>query len=94
MVQMGMRELKENMGRFVTLLKKNQSVTLNYRGKPLAIVQALATKGTVSAKVRNLVAKLEKKGILSRGTGKVTGDFKPLDLGGKSISDYVIESRE
>jgi len=94
MTHMGMRDLKEHMGRFVALVKKGEPVTLRYRGKPFALVQVIERLKSVRSKEENHLLALEKKGLVSGGNGRVKKRFKPLRVGGKNISDIVIESRE
>lgn len=93
MIEMGMRELKENIGYFVNLLKKNQSVTLNYRGQPFAIVQAIGRK-KLPKDIGDTLQKLERMALLTGGDGKLSTRFQPIPVGGKPISDYILESRE
>lgn len=95
MTQIGMRELKGNFGRFVALLRKNEPVTLKYRGEPLAIVYPIEGKKSPSqTKTFKLLEKLEKKRLISGGKGQVQRKAKPLIWKGKSVADIVIESRE
>lgn len=94
MTQMGMRDLKEHMGQFVALLKKGKPVMLQYRGKPFAVVQGIGASKGVGSREENLLAALEKNGLVSGGSGHIRGKFKPLCMGGKNIGDIVIESRE
>ncbi len=94
MTRMGMRELKENMGRFVSLIKKNETITLHYRGKPLATVHPIHAKETSSSAEQKLIADLERQGLISGGSGKGFKKIRPIKVKGKSISDIVIEDRE
>lgn len=94
MTQIGMRDLKEHMGRFVFLLKRGKPVMLKYRGRPLAVVRSLAGRKTGLTKEEKHIAMLERKGLVSGGNGHVRGTVRPIKIGGKSISDLVIESRE
>ncbi len=95
MTQIGMRELKENMGRFVLLIKKGEKITLHYRGKPLALVSSLHnTSHSSLKKEEKLLAALEERGLITGGKGQLKLLAKPLKVRGKTISDLVIDSRE
>lgn len=89
-----MRELKENMGRFVSLLKKGEKITLNYHGHPLAVVSSLKGGAYKSSKEKKLLETLEIKGMISGGSGQLKRWVSPLKIGGKNISDFVVDLRE
>lgn len=94
MTQLGMRELKENMGRFVATLRKKGALTLSYRGKPLAVVTMIDPSHPTPSNETKLLAKLQKEGLISGGSGQLSERTQPMLLGGRSISDIVLESRE
>ena len=89
-----MRELKENMGRFVFLIKKGEKITLNYRGKPFALVSCLQSLRPPLSKEEKFLAVLEQKGLITKGKKGPYRRIKPIKIGGKKMSDLVIESRE
>lgn len=94
MTQIGMRELKENMGLFVSLIKKGGKITLNYRGKPLALVSSLEKQKSPLGREEIIIASLEKTGLLQGGTGYLKKKSEPLKVDGETISDLVIQLRE
>lgn len=89
-----MRELKEHMGLFVSLIKKGEKIILNYRGRPLAMVSKLPYPHRTSSREENLLTKLEEKGLITGGKGRLKPGANPLKIGGKSLSNFVIDSRE
>lgn len=95
MTELGMRELKENFGYFVSLLKKGEPVTLNYRGKALGLVKSLIKKSKREAyPEQKLIQQLEKRGLVGGGSGRVRQGWKAIRVKGRPASDLVIESRE
>lgn len=94
MTSLGIRELKENLGYFVSLLKKGEAVTLKYRGKALAVVNSLVNRSTENADEQALIRQLEKENVINLSSGKVNAGVRPVKTRGRSIADIVIEARE
>ncbi|MBI2336299.1 MAG: hypothetical protein HYU97_06020 [Deltaproteobacteria bacterium] len=94
MVQVGMRELKENIGAFVLKLKQGESIILKYRGKPLGVVRSLYKKGKMAHATELAFKKLEQQNLISSGSGRIDSGMQPVKAIGKSVSLLVIESRE
>lgn len=92
MTQIGMRELKENMGYFVALIKKGEPVLLKYRGQSLAIVKS--TKPNKKSRGDRALTKLKAQGLIVGRSGKPLAKFVPVKTKGKPVSEMIIEDRE
>lgn len=89
----GIRELKNRLTYYISLIKKGEGVVVTDRGNPVAILHGLDTIEE-KAGMEERLASLAKKGVLRLPLrkGKLS-DFKPIKAKGKPASEIIIEER-
>lgn len=89
----GIRELKNRLTHYISLIKKGEDVVVTDRGNPVAILHGLDAV-EVKASAEERLAMLAKRGALrlplKKGRLSV---FKPIKAKGKPASDIIIEER-
>lgn len=91
MFSTGIRELKNNLSRFVSKVKDGKIILITEHGKPVARIVPDA-RGKVSLQGR--LAELSAKGLVEMPEHGLNKKIpKPLSLKGKPLSQYVIEDR-
>lgn len=90
-VTTGIRNLKNNLSRYVSSVKEGTVVLITEHGRPVArIVPNTAKKVSLQGRLALLVA----KGLVELPEHDLNKKFsKPLSLKGKPLSHYVIEDR-
>lgn len=83
----GVRDLKNQLSRYLQDVKQGRSITVTERGKPIAVLVP-AGRPDVRA-VQELVA----RGVGSWKGGKPKGISRPVVIKGKPVSEIVIEER-
>ncbi|MDA2927673.1 type II toxin-antitoxin system prevent-host-death family antitoxin [Acidobacteria bacterium AH-259-G07] len=84
----GVRELKNQLSRYLREVKRGRSITVTERGKVVALLVPANDGPDVRA-----VRELAKRGVGSWKGGKPTGAAHPPIIKGKSISQIVLEDR-
>lgn len=87
----GIRNLKNNLSRYVSSVKEGNVILITEHGKPVArIVPDAAKKNSVQGRL----AELSARGLLEMPEHTLNKKVpKPLLLKGKPLSHYVIEDR-
>ena len=88
MVTVGIRELKENISRYMKRVKTGERIITTDRKKEIAIITPLAKKA-VEEKIDQLI----RNGKARWKGGKPEGMTNRISSKGKSISSAVIEDR-
>lgn len=84
----GIRELKENLGRYMKMVRTGEKITITDRKKEIAIIMPLEKKDK-EEKIYQLI----QRGIVSWHGGKPKGLPVRIVPKGKSVSSAVIEDR-
>jgi len=87
----GIKDVKNNLSRYLARVKSGEEVLITDRGKPIA---RIVKEGAESTFIRSALAPLIQKGLVvmpSRGMG--VGNPPKIKTGGKPASDMVIEDR-
>ncbi|HAG50701.1 MAG: hypothetical protein A2X87_01060 [Deltaproteobacteria bacterium GWC2_42_51] len=89
----GIRELKNRLTHYISLIKRGEEVVVTERGSPVAILHGLDTIEK-KASIEERLAFLAKKGTLRLPLkkGKLS-DLKPIKAKGKPASEIIIEER-
>ena len=91
MISAGIKELKNNLSRYLTLVKKGEDILITDRGKAVArIIQAAPKTKSIGEVLSPLIA----KGLItlpSRGIDKEIA--APIEVPGKPVSEMAIEDR-
>ncbi|MDR4509816.1 MAG: type II toxin-antitoxin system prevent-host-death family antitoxin [Candidatus Brocadiaceae bacterium] len=90
MVRVGLREANMHFSKYLKLVREGQEVVVTERGNPVAVIKPLMKKETPEDKIRSL----EEQGILRRAVKRKFPLARIIDIGGKPLSETVIEGRE
>lgn len=90
----GIRELKNRLTHYLTLVKKGENVVVTDRGDPIAILHSFDQIET-SASVEEKLASLARKGMikLPSKARKLDMATKAVPIKGKPLSKIVVEER-
>jgi len=88
METIGIRELKENLGRYMNRVRTGEKITITDRKKEIAVIMPLGKKDK-EEKIYQLI----QRGIVSWHGGKPKGLPGRIVSKGKSVSAAVIEDR-
>jgi prevent-host-death family protein len=87
-------EAKNKLSALIDRVKAGESVLIVDRGKPVARLEPALIPGEDS---ESRLARLERAGLIKRGTGRLPDDFftrkLPRPRGGVSIVDILLEER-
>ncbi len=84
----GIRDLKNQLSRYLREVKHGRSITVTERGRAVALLIPANSNPDARA-----VAELAKRGLGSWKGGKPKGASHPASIKGKPISRIVIEER-
>jgi len=91
MISAGIKELKNNLSRYLSRVKKGQDVLITERGMVVARIVREDVKNTVLLKA---VSPLMMKGLVTLPTQQLNKDVRePVSVPGKPISEMAIEDR-
>lgn len=94
MITAGIRDLKNQLPKYIELVKKGEAVIITNRGKPVAILHDLSSV-EIDAGQDEVLASLAAAGkvrlpVRASGIRK----FKYTVIKGKSISETIVEDRQ
>ena len=88
METVGIRELKENLGRYMKMVRTGEKIVITDRKKEIAVIMPLGKKDE-EEKIYQLI----QSGIARWNGGKPEGMPVRINSRGKRVSDAVIEDR-
>lgn len=91
MIQAGIKEIKNNLSRFLNRVKAGEEVVIIERGKPVA---RIIKENSPALTIRTALASLVEKGVVVMPTRNLKKDgmqYHPAT--GKLVSEMVIEGR-
>jgi len=91
MITAGIREVKNNLSRYLTQVKAGEEVVITDRGLPVAriVKENQRNKG-----IRNALLPLIRNGVITLPGRRINkGNLKTIKSHGKLISEMVIEDR-
>ena len=88
MIAVGIRELKNNLSRYLRDVKKGKPIAITERGQSVAVLMPAGAAADVQ-----LARELTRKGIGSWKGGKPRGGSRSLVVKGKPVSQIVIDER-
>lgn len=88
MVKVGVRELKNGLSRYLDLVKNGEQITVTQRGKEIAVISPVSDDA-----VRDRIMRMVREGKASWSGRKPDLSKPPLRIGGKPLSEIVIEDR-
>ena len=91
MISAGIKELKNNLSRYLSQVKKGEDILVTERGKPIARIIRDAPK---DISLREALSPLVVKGLVKLPSQKIDREIAPpVKLRGKPVSEMVIEDR-
>jgi len=92
MIQVGVRELKNSLTRYVRLAQNGQCVLVTNRGHPVALLKRPDMESAQTTEERLAAMVAAGKSIPAKERGPMK-PFKPLKIRGKPLSQTIIEDR-
>ena len=96
MKKAGIAALKNNLSRYIDQVKAGESILVMDRNQPVAQIVPLGSKGRGLASSEDRLTRLERKGLIRRGTGssiKWLLKRRPPKLKGSVLQDFLDERR-
>ena len=91
MISAGVKEVKNNLSRYLDRVKSGEEILITERGEPVARIVKENSAGRVT---RAALALLIQKGLIALPTRSIDkGRLKTVEVPGKLVSDMVIEDR-
>ena len=87
-------ELKNNLSRYLDQVRHGETVLVVDRDQPIAQIVPLHARRTLQGADEERLARLERGGLIRRGTGKLPdwfGKRKPLRLRRSLLRDFLSE---
>lgn len=89
-MEVGLRELKNHLGRYMQLVRGGESVVITDRGKPIARIQPVPP-ADLPPRLQQLIA--EGRVTYRPGPPYIPRPI-PVTPGEKTIADYIVEQRD
>jgi antitoxin (DNA-binding transcriptional repressor) of toxin-antitoxin stability system len=91
MICAGIKEVKNNLSRYLDRVKSGEEILITERGRPVA---RIVKENSDSRMTRTALASLIQKGLIALPSRSINkGRLKTVDVPGKLVSDMVIEDR-
>ena len=91
MITAGIKELKNQLSRYIALVKKGDDVLITERGR---IIARVVKENSRRSSLRRALQLLVLKGQVIMPTREIKRDIpKPVKLPGKAVSEIVLEDR-
>ena len=91
MITAGIKELKNQLSRYIALVKKGDDVLITERGR---IIARVVKENSHRSSLRQALQLLVLKGQVIMPTREIKRDIpKPVKLPGKAVSEMVLEER-
>lgn len=91
MHEAGIKEIKNNLSRYLARVKSGEEILITERGKPIA---RIIKEGEGNTSVRHALGSLIQKGLIVMPSQSINRSKPPqVKVSGKSVSDMVIEDR-
>ena len=91
MLTAGIKELKNQLSRYIGLVKKGDDVLITERGR---VIARIIKEDSGRSSLRQALQPLMLKAQISMPTREIQRDIpKPLELPGRAVSDIVLEDR-
>lgn len=88
MAAVGIRQLRNQLSRYLRLVRAGERVVVTERGLPVAVISSPSV-----ARADRHVETLLREGIARWGGGKPRGSRRPARVSGSSVAQAVIEGR-
>lgn len=88
MTQAGVRQVKDNLSKYLRLARKGERVVITDRGRPIAALVGLGQEAA-----DEVASSLVRQGLGDWGGGKPRGLDNPPRISGRRAEEVVIEDR-
>ena len=92
MVEVGVRELKNSLTRYLRLVEKGQSVLVTSRNRPVAVLKK-PDRRSARTQEEVITALVAEGKLLPAAAPGPFEPFKPVQVKGKPVSRVIIEDR-
>jgi len=91
MISAGIKEVKNNLSRFLARVKAGEEVLITERGRPVA---RIVKENHGDKSIRAALGPLVQKGLITLPSGSILKDrISTVSVPGKHVSEMVIEAR-
>jgi len=91
MVSAGIKKLKNNLSKYLYLVKKGEDILITERGK---VIARIIREDPKNISLREALSPLIVKGLIALPSQKIDKEVStPVKLPGKPVSEMVIEDR-
>lgn len=91
MIHAGIKEIKNNLSRFLAQVKAGEEVMITERGKPVA---RIIKENSINSAIRTALAPLVEKGLVVLPSRSLKKDeLTCYEAPGKLVSEMIIEDR-
>jgi prevent-host-death family protein len=91
MISAGIKELKNNLSRYLSRVKKGEDILITERGK---IVARIIQEDPKNTSMREALSPLITKGLITLPSQKIHREIpEPVEVPGKPVSEMAIEDR-
>ncbi len=91
MISAGIKELKNNLSRYLTLVKRGEDILITERGRAVARIIQAAPK---NKSIREALGPLIVKGLIALPSQEIDKEIiAPVEVPGKLVSEMAIEDR-
>ena len=91
MISAGIKELKNNLSRYLSKVKNGENILITERGKAIA---RIIREDPKEIHLREVLSPLIVKGLIKLPSQKIIREIpSPLKLSGKPVSEMVLEDR-
>ncbi len=91
MISAGIKELKNNLSRYLTLVKRGEDILITERGRAVARIIQAAPK---NKSIREALGPLIAKGLITLPSQGIDKEITaPVEVPGKPVSEMAIEDR-
>ncbi len=91
MISAGIKDLKNNLSRYLSRVKKGEDILITERGK---IIARIIQEDPKNASIREALSPLIVKGSVTLPSQKINKEIPvPIEVPGKPISEMAIEDR-
>ena len=93
MRKVGSRELKNRLGRYLSAVRKGESLLVTDRGKTVAQISPVKAEPSEKVSLDELLKELEAKGLIHLGRRPLR-KFQAVKIKGAPASQTIIEDRQ
>lgn len=91
MISAGIKEIKNNLSRYLAHVKRGEEVQITERGRPIA---RIIKENQGGRSIRKALGPLLEKGLIALPSRSINrNQLVPEDVPGKAVSEMVIEDR-